>query len=134
MIAARQLNWKGKHDRQTINGSQETTNKQTWMERMHIRTSLRQQGHTQGTTGCLVFQELYHHDVEAGLAGLLIGAPEALLNPMLLPTNYATIGGMHLEERRADKIEEVYTVLGSESRTINSAPIFKRNSSFASQI
>ncbi len=35
-----QLNLKGKHDGQTGNGSQETTNKQTWMERIQIRTSL----------------------------------------------------------------------------------------------
>ncbi len=41
-MAEQQLNRKGKHGTQTGNGSQETTNKQTWMERMQIRTSLRQ--------------------------------------------------------------------------------------------
>ncbi len=44
-IATRQLKGKGKHDRQTGNGSQETTNKQTWMERMQIRTSLQPHAH-----------------------------------------------------------------------------------------
>ena len=41
----RQLNLRGKNERQRGNGSQETTNKQTWMARMHIRTGLRQHTH-----------------------------------------------------------------------------------------